>query len=80
MLRVTVELVPFGFEERKRILGTIVIANDGTGTHSTGHYDVQQFAVNGRRMKRKRVENHARLKDSVWKLVAKALKAMGHGT
>ena len=32
MLRVTIELLPFGSEERKRHLGTIDIANDGRGT------------------------------------------------
>jgi hypothetical protein len=38
MIRVTVELVPFGFEENKRHLGTAEIWNDATGTLDVGNY------------------------------------------
>jgi hypothetical protein len=38
MLRVTVELVPFGIEEEAREIGKMLIANDGTGNSLTGHY------------------------------------------
>lgn len=41
MLRVTIELLPFGSEERKRHLGTIDIANDGRGTRERGNYMVR---------------------------------------
>jgi hypothetical protein len=38
MLRVTIELVPFGDESRARKIATMLIANDGTGDHRTGNY------------------------------------------
>lgn len=38
MLRVTIELVPFGVEEEARPIGTMLIANDGTGTPKSGNY------------------------------------------
>ena len=38
MIRVTIELVPFGVEERKEVLGIVEVANDGTGNRETGNY------------------------------------------
>ncbi len=38
MLRVTIDLVPWGDESRKQTLHTIVIANDGSGTDISGNY------------------------------------------
>jgi len=38
MLRVTIELVPFGVEAEARKIGTMVIANDGTGSSRVGNY------------------------------------------
>ena len=38
MLRVTIELVPFGDEDRAKRIATMLIANDGTGNWNTGNY------------------------------------------
>lgn len=38
MIRVTIELLPFGGETGRKTLATIDIANDGTGTGSRGNY------------------------------------------
>jgi len=38
MLRITIELVPFGKEEFKRTIGGINIINDGTGDTKYGNY------------------------------------------
>lgn len=38
MLRVTVELLPFGREAGRRVLTVFDIANDGTGTSERGNY------------------------------------------
>lgn len=38
MIRVTIELLPHGFETNKKHLGTIDIANDATGTLTSGNY------------------------------------------
>jgi hypothetical protein len=48
MLRVTIELLPLGDETRKRTLGTIDIANDGTGTFERGNYMVRLGKFGGR--------------------------------
>jgi hypothetical protein len=40
MIRVTIEIVPFGNEGEKRKLGEITIVNDGTGTPEIGNYKV----------------------------------------
>ena len=40
MLRCTIELLPHGDETRKRVIGVVEIANDGTGTPTMGNYGV----------------------------------------
>lgn len=40
MLRVTIDLWPFGEEQYKKTLGTIDIVNDGSGNHTVGYYNV----------------------------------------
>ena len=40
MLRVTIELVPFGVETEAKVLGRIGIVNDGSGNLDLGNYDV----------------------------------------
>ena len=40
MIRCTIEVVPFGIEERKKKIGMIEIGNDGSGGHETGNYNV----------------------------------------
>lgn len=39
MIRVTVELIPHGDESRKSTIGTMTIANDGTGEGAISNYD-----------------------------------------
>jgi hypothetical protein len=41
MLRVTIEVLPSGDENRKRHLGTVEIANDGTGSPEVGNYSIR---------------------------------------
>ncbi|MEO0853723.1 MAG: hypothetical protein AAFY15_09505 [Cyanobacteria bacterium J06648_11] len=38
MLRITIEIVPFGQESRARTIGLMEIANDTTGTKQQGNY------------------------------------------
>lgn len=40
MLRVTIELVPFGVETQAKVLGRIGIVNDGSGDLAIGNYEV----------------------------------------
>lgn len=75
MIRVTVELVPFGDETYKKVIGIMNIANDGRGTHALGNYDV--------RLEDDRdVERNARVlqfdrASGAWSLVRRALEACG---
>lgn len=41
MLRVTIEVVPRGDESKRRHLGTVEIANEGTGSVESGNYAVR---------------------------------------
>ena len=38
MIRVTVELVPYGYEDRKKTIGTMKIINDLSGSREMGNY------------------------------------------
>ena len=79
MIRVTVELISAIDASRSRKLGTLDIANDGTGTQEVGDYDATLHAEytppGGRKC---RVIGFRRKSQSVWSLVGAALKAMGH--
>lgn len=67
-------------------LGTMVISNDDTGTETHGNYDVRLGRkgasierVLDNPLRHGRVERHARLSLNVWKLVSKAIEAVGFG-
>lgn len=87
MLRIKVELVPFGNEEWAKEIGRIKIGNDGTGNSQVGNYDVILYQEDlvaeaieadpvGTIENIVHVKDHHR-KQSVWALVAKALKELG---
>ena len=77
MLVVKVELHPFSNPSDVQELGRIIIANTGTSDDpEIGHY-VVYGVKNGERYIRGAIKNHPRLKKSVWRLVAKAIKFMG---
>lgn len=75
MLRVTIELLPFGSEARKRHLGTIDIANDGAGTRERGNYKVRlsKFGRPASDWKTGAVENFPRLSLGPYDLLLRAL-------
>jgi hypothetical protein len=58
MLRITIELVPFGFDAQAEVLKTIYIVNDGTGTKTKGNY----YMVRARPSKGKRLKHMADVK------------------
>jgi hypothetical protein len=41
MIRVTIQMIPRGDETKARHLGTVEIANDGTGNAQSGNYKVR---------------------------------------
>jgi hypothetical protein len=79
MIRVTAELIPGGNEksERRRILGTIEISNDGTGDKEIGNYNgilVAEYTTG----RPGRVTGFRRQRQSVWTLVGSFLKRWNH--
>jgi hypothetical protein len=48
MLRVRVEVVPYGIEEAGEVIHERYIGNDGTGGHDIGSYDIYDEDPRGR--------------------------------
>ena len=79
MIRVTVELLPLGNEQRKRTLGTLEICNDATGDDSIGNYEGRLNAEYTDESGRYgRVMQFNRRGQSVWSLIGAFLKLWGH--
>ena len=79
MILVTILLVPHGDLKKSSVIGTIEIANDGTGDARTGNYDGTLHAeYTGADGRKGRVENFDRRGKSVWSLVGAFLKLWGH--
>ena len=45
MLRITIDLIPFGSEAHKTNLATVDVVNDGSGNGIIGNYDVRGQGV-----------------------------------
>ncbi len=79
MLKITVELVSAVDPKRNRVLGTMMITNDGTGTADSGNYVATLHAeYTGRDGRKGRLTNFNRRKQSVWSLVGGFLKLWNH--
>lgn len=76
MIKITVELLPHGKEENKRMLGVMLIANDGSGTATVGNYVGSMESEYGQRAGT--VKGFNRKTQSVWSLVGAFLKLWGH--
>jgi hypothetical protein len=70
MIRVTVEILPFGDKKYKRTLGVMYIANDASGDESVGNYDVY---IEGKTAGK--VKGHRR-PQGFWKLIRSALEEL----
>jgi hypothetical protein len=77
MLRVTIELVPFGDESATKKIGEMVLANDATGRHNIGNYEAWTAPDNwsGEPARYGVVKNYDR-DQSVWELVRLMLEAI----
>lgn len=73
MLRITIELVPWGMEKHKKVLKIAEIYNLGTGTKTFGNYGYRFLREDGNIHRQGKIYSHPRLKESVWKLVQKVL-------
>lgn len=79
MIRVTVELIPHGDEVRKRVVGVMEIANDGTGDQVTGNYKGTLHAEYTKGQGRNAiVRGFNRKTQSVWTLIGQFLKQFNH--
>jgi hypothetical protein len=75
MIRVTVELIPWGVGEPKQI-GLMHIANDGSGSRDRGNYTASVFRKGwGKVLRRGEVKDYPRLNYNVWRLVMRCLKS-----
>ena len=80
MIVVKIEMWPLGIESNKYDIGHIVIANDGRGTHTCGHYDATIFQQGSPKVwKDVRVEEFPRQAKNVYHLLYQVLHAaLGH--
>jgi len=76
MIRITVELVPFGFEQRKRIIGTATIVNDGSGTQTHGNYSYEFVSRRGVRWRSGVIGGFPRKRRNVWELLRRCLDSI----
>lgn len=82
MIKITVELLPFGFEKKKKLLGSMVIYNDATGSHDIGNY---KFHISKWEPKEKEiwktgeVKGFDRIKRGCWDLLYLCLKSVLEG-
>ena len=76
MIRVTVELLPFGDETKAEHLGTAIIANDLTGDVETGNYwaTFSKWGRPNQVWKRGQVVNFERQTRGPWDLLYLALR------
>jgi len=76
MIKVTVELCPFGSEKNKETLAEMKIWNDATGTKSIGNYCYKIFKKHSKTQiwRLGEVKNFKRLQLGVWDLLYLVLK------
>ena len=70
MIRVRVDLVPFGNEDKAKQIAEMVIANDGTGTHLIGNYG---YVWNDGRFSGDGALIGFNRDDGIWELIYKCL-------
>jgi hypothetical protein len=78
MIKITVELIPFGIlnHPRRQILGTATIANTGRGTPTRGEYVAEFCTKNGRKWKTAFVRDFPRKQLLSWDLLYRALRTI----
>lgn len=75
MIRITVELIPFGIG-KPVVIGRGIITNDGRGTATRGSYD---FSFTGKKSWRRQgsLDSFPRKSANVWQLIARCLEEGG---
>lgn len=72
MIRVRVELISAISRDRDRLLGELILVNDGTGSETKGNYDCTFPS------KTVRVTDYPRKAVSIWNLLYRACKEAGY--
>lgn len=75
MIRVTVEIFPYGDESRRRKLAHLDIANDGTGDHVIGNYKYRAYNEAGSLWKSGTLTGFKRSRYTVLWLLALVLRS-----
>lgn len=76
MLRITIELVPWGIESRAKVIATGTIANAGTGTPTSGDYRIELRDAAGRKWKSGSIAGFPRRRLLAWDLLYRALEKL----
>ncbi len=78
MIRVTVELLPHGFEDRKRHLGTMELWNTGEGGIDVANYEgtLSKWGRPKQVWKRGRIEGFPRQRLGPWDVLLRMLVAI----
>jgi len=74
MILVTVELVPKGDFDRRKIIAQAKIANDGTGTNARGNYRFVLWRKKPTAWRSGEVTNFPRTRFNVWYLIRRCLE------
>lgn len=76
MIRITVELVPYGIEKNKKTIAKGIITNDGTGNHVLGNYIYSISTIKDASTEifdSGEIKGFRRLECSVWYLIYRML-------
>lgn len=74
MIVVTIELWPHGDSKRKQLLGCGAIANDGSGSNSTGNYNFELSDRSGKLWKSGEIKGFPRKRLLGWDLLFRILR------
>lgn len=76
MIRITVELLKFGEEDEKKLLGVMEISNDASGNVNIGNYKFKISKFGGKGVwKQGRLEDFDRINKGPWDLLYLALRS-----
>lgn len=78
MIVVEVKLKSAIHASRDRLLGTLTLCNDGTGSATLGNYDAEFFGGSGGKGKYGRIGRYPRQAVAIWNLVRRACEAAGY--
>lgn len=75
MIRITIELLPHGYEEKKTIIATGKIVNDGTGSVSIGNYKYE-LELYKQSWNHGEIKGFPRQEKNIWQLLREVLSSI----